>query len=438
MKIDLLIHSAAQLLALTPRAQRGKDLGDLQLIQDAAVAVHDGKIIEVGSTRDLLSRHQANRQIDAQSLVLMPGLVDPHTHAMWMGDRVDEFQRRIEGASYSEILSAGGGILSTVRLTRRASVEQLIEATLPRLQQMLAHGTTACEIKTGYGLEIDAEWRMLEAILRLRELIPMTLVATFLPAHAVPKEFASRPEDYVREVIEGILPEGMRRWRSLAGPQEPLFADVFCDKGAFSLDQTRRILERARELGYLLKVHADEFEPLGAVRLAVELGGTSADHLVATTAQEIRSLGASSTVAVSLPGTTFGLGGHSFTRASQLLEANAVLALGSDLNPGTSVCESMQMILAIACRYLRLTPAQAIAACTINAAAALGREEQLGSLTSGKQADIVALQIPSYLHLGYHYGTNLVKWVLQRGRLVHPLDRPESGPPGAQAGSRVS
>jgi len=211
----------------------------------------------------------------------------------------------------------------------------------------------------------------------------------------------------------------MLRWRTLVGDPEPLFADVFCEKGAFGLDQARRILERARDLGYLLKIHADEFETLGAARLAVELGAASADHLVVTPWEDIQALGPSSTVAVSLPGTPFGLGELSFTPAHQLLEANALLALASDLNPGTSPCESMQMIIAIACRYLRLTPAQAIAASTINAAAALRREEQLGSLTPGKQADLMALEVPSYLHLGYQYGTNLVKWVMQRGQLVY-------------------
>ncbi|MGA2112042.1 MAG: imidazolonepropionase [Anaerolineales bacterium] len=419
MKVDTLVHSAKQLLTLTPRGQRGKSLGDLQVLADAGLAIREGRIVDVGPTRDLLRQHTADHQIDAQGLVLMPGFVDPHTHAMWIGDRTDEFQRRIAGESYSEILAAGGGILSTVRETREASTDQLVKETLPRLEQMLAHGTTTCEIKTGYGLEMETELRMLEAIARLRGLVPMTLVATFLPAHALPEEFASRPEDYVREMVEKLLPEAMRRWRSLVGDQEPLFADVFCDKGAFDLNQARRILERARDLGYLLKIHADEFETLGAVKLAVELGAASADHLVATPSGDIQALGLSSTVAVSLPGTSFGLGERSFTPADRLLEANALVALGSDLNPGTSPCESMQMILAIACRYLHLTPAQAIAASTINAAAALRREDQLGSLTPGKQADLIAFQVPSYLHLGYHYGTNLVKWVLQRGQLAY-------------------
>lgn len=419
MKVDTLIHSARQLLVLTPRAQRGRSLGDLQLLPDGGLAIREGRIVEVGRTRDLLRRHTADQQIDARGLILMPGFVDSHTHAMWTGDRTEEFQRRIAGESYTEILAAGGGILSTVRHTRQASTDQLVQETLPRLEHMLAHGTTTCEIKTGYGLELETELRMLEAIARLRQLVPMTLVATFLPAHALPEEYASRPEDYVRLVIETMLPEAMLRWRTLMGDPEPLFADVFCEKGAFGLDQARRILERARDLGYLLKIHADEFETLGAVRLAVELGAASADHLVVTPWEDIQALGPSSTVAVSLPGTPFGLGESSFTPAHQLLEANALLALASDLNPGTSPCESMQMIIAIACRYLRLTPAQAIAASTVNAAAALRREEQLGSLTPGKQADLMALEVPSYLHLGYQYGTNLVKWVMQRGQLVY-------------------
>jgi len=419
MQVDTIVHSAQQLLSLTPQAQRGRNLGELRVLQDAGLAIREGRIVQVGPTGDVLREYSADHHIDAEGLVILPGFVDPHTHAMWIGDRTDEFQRRIAGEGYSQILAAGGGILSTVRRTREASVDQLVDSTLPRLQQMLAHGTTTCELKTGYGLELEAEWRMLEAVSRLRKLVPMTLVATFLPAHAIPAEFASRPEDYVREIVEEILPEAMRRWRSLPGNQEPLFADVFCEPGAFNLSQARRILESAGQLGYLLKIHADEFQTLHAVQLAVELGAVSADHVVATPRADIQALGGSSTVAVSLPGTSFGLGERSFSPAHRLLEANALLALGSDLNPGTSPCESMQMILAIACRYLHLTPAQAIAASTINGAAAVRREAQLGSLTPGKQADLVAFQIPSYLHLGYRYGTNLVKWVLQRGRVVY-------------------
>ncbi len=215
-----------------------------------------------------------------------------------------------------------------------------------------------------------------------------------------------------------MLPRAIARWRELCGDDAPLFADVFCEKGAFTLAQARRILERARSLGYRLKIHADEFESLGGTWLAVELGAVSADHLVATSKAEIAVLGASRTVAVALPGTPFGLGQSAYTPARAMVEAGATLALASDFNPGTSPCESMQMAISLACRYMRLMPAEAIAAATINAAAALGLAERLGSLTPGKQADVIALEIPSYRHLGYRYGTNLVKWVVRAGKLV--------------------
>lgn len=248
--------------------------------------------------------------------------------------------------------------------------------------------------------------------------MPMTIQASFLPAHAVPRKHASRPDAYVDEIVERMLPRAISRWRELCGEGAPLFVDVFCEKGAFTLAQTRRILERARALGYRLKIHADEFENLGGTGLAIELGAASADHLVATSKREIAALGTSSTVAVALPGTPFGLAQSAYSPARAMIAAGATLALASDFNPGTSPCESMQMAIALACRYMRLTPAEAIAAATINAAAALDLADRVGSLTVGKQADLIALEIPSYRHLGYRYGTNLVKWVMRGGKRV--------------------
>ena len=418
MRLDLLIHSAAEAVCLTEAPQRGPALGTLNLVPHAALAVRDGLFVDVGPSAVLRRKHRAERQIDASGCVLLPGFVDPHTHAMWIGDRALEFEQRIAGRTYSEILAAGGGILSTVDQTRAASVAQLVEATRPRLRRMLAHGTTTCEIKTGYGLDLDSELRMLEAIARLQRSMPMTIQATFLPAHAIPREHAGQPDAYVDEIVGRMLPRALARWRELCGKEAPLFVDVFCEKGAFSLAHTRRILERARSLGYRLKIHADEFENLGGTALAVDLGAASADHLVATSKREIAALGASSTVAVALPGTPFGLAQSAYTPARALIQAGATLALASDFNPGTSPCESMQMAIALACRYLRLTPAEAIAAATINAAAALDLAHRVGSLTVGKQADLIALEIPSHHHLGYRYGTNLVKWVLRAGKRV--------------------
>jgi imidazolonepropionase len=418
MRVDLLIHSADEIVCLTDTPQRGASLGTLNIVPRGAVAVRDGHIVDVGPSAALRRKHRAERQINASGFVLMPGFVDPHTHTMWIGDRALEFEQRIAGRTYSEILAAGGGILSTVGQTRAASIEKLVDATRPRLRRMLAHGTTTCEVKTGYGLDLDSELRMLEAIARLRRSMPMTIQATFLPAHAVPRDHASRPDAYVDEIVERMLPRAIARWRELCGEGAPLFVDVFCETGAFTLAQTRRILERARALGYRLKVHADEFENLGGAGLAVELGAASADHLVATSKMEIAALSTSSTVAVALPGTPFGLAQSAYTPARAMIAAGATLALASDFNPGTSPCESMQMAIALACRYMRLTPAEAIAAATINAAAALDLADRVGSLTIGKQADLIALEIPSYRHLGYRYGTNLVKWVMRRGRRV--------------------
>jgi len=316
-------------------------------------------------------------------------------------------------------MAAGGGIVSTVRQTRAASVEALVDAARPRLRRMLAHGTTTVEAKTGYGLETQAELRQLEAIYRLAAEGPWTLVPTFLPAHAVPAEFAGRVDAYVDLVVEEMLPAAARLPQlSITNYQLPLFCDVFCEQGAFDLAQSRRILERGQALDLGLKIHADEFSGLGGTALAVALGAVSADHLVYTPAEDIAALGRGETVAVGLPGTPFGLAQRDYTPAAKILAAGGVLALASDLNPGTTWCESMQMVVALACRYMRLTPAQAIAAATINAARALALDAQVGSLEAGKQADLLVLEVPDYRHLGYRYGTNLVQTVIKGGEVV--------------------
>ncbi len=417
---DLLIHSAAQVLTLAGGPQRGARLGALGIIEDGAVAISAGRLLLVGPTRDVRGRVQPRATMDAAGRVVMPGFVDPHTHLIWMGDRANEFEMRLAGASYQEIMQAGGGIVSTVRQTRAASVDQLVEAARPRLRQMLAHGTTTVEAKTGYGLEIQAELRQLDAIYRLGAEGPWTVVPTFLAAHAVPPEYAGRAEAYTDLVVEEMLPAAIARrsqW-PVAGYPLPLFCDVFCEAGAFDLAQSRRILERGRDLGFGLKIHADEFSGLGGTARAVALGAASADHLVYTPAEDIAALGRGETAAVGLPGTPFGLAQRDYTPAGQILEAGGLLALASDLNPGTTWCESMQMVVALACRYMRLTPAQAIAAATINAARAVRLDDQVGSLEPGKQADVLILDAPDYRHLGYRYGTNLARTVVKAGKVV--------------------
>ncbi len=417
---DLLLHSAAQLCTVPPHAggpQRGARLGDLGLIEDGALAIKDGRILAVGKTAELRATFRAAREMDVSGKVLCPGFVDPHTHLIWMGDRAAEFERRIAGATYMEIMAAGGGIMSTVRATRAAPVEALVAAARPRLNRMLAHGATTVEVKTGYGLETEAELRQLEAIVALDRSHPATLAPTFLGAHAVPAEYQGRTDAYVDLIIQEMLPAVAEKARALGLPRLP-FCDVFCEEGVFDLAQSRRILEAARALGFPLKIHVDEFKPLGGTALAVELGAISADHLVATSPAEIALLGTAETVAVSLPCTPFGLGHHEYTPARALLEAGAALALATDCNPGTAWNESMPFVIALACRYLQLTPAQALVAATLNAAFAVGMGDRVGSLTPGKVADVLVLDAPDYRYLGYRFGTNPVAQVIKAGRVV--------------------
>lgn len=415
-KIDLLIHSASQLLTLASPdgPQRGVALGDLGLIEAGAVAVRDGQVLMTGPTTTVRTQVKAAQEINADGQVVMPGFVDPHTHVVFAGQRADEFAQRIAGATYMEIMAAGGGIMSTVRATRQATTDDLVAQTLPRLDVMLAHGTTTVEAKTGYGLNVADELKMLEAIRRLDALHPIDLVPTFLGAHAIPAEYQGQADAFTDLVVHEMLPA----FAAHLDKTPPLFCDVFCEDGAFSLAQSRRVLEQARELGFRLKIHADEFKPLGGPALAVELGAVSADHLVCTPADEIKALACSQTIAVALPGTPFGLGHHEYTPARAIIEAGGSLALATDLNPGTCYCESMQLMIALACRYMRLAPAEAIAAATINSAHAVGMGETVGSLEPGKQADILVLNVSGYQSLGYRFGSNLVDKVIKRGRVV--------------------
>lgn len=414
----MLIHSAGQLLTLAGGVQRGKALGTLGIIEDGALLIRGEQIADVGKTADLLAKYPAEPRLDAQGNVVMPGFVDPHTHLVFAGDRAAEFEMRLQGKTYLEILQAGGGILSTVRATRAARVDELVQQAAERAEIMLKHGTTTLEAKSGYGLEWQSELRQMEALLRLDSQGMLEIHPTFLAAHAIPEEYHDFPSQYVEQICEVMLPE-LRRWWIRNADARPLpFVDVFCERGAFTLPQSRRILETARELGFPLKIHADEFENLGGVRMALELGAISVDHLVKTSLEEIALLGNSQTVAVSLPCTPFGLAEAEYTPARAILDANGILALASDFNPGTAWCGNMQFVIALACRYLKLTPAQAITAATINAAAAIRQEKRIGSLEVGKQADILILAVEDYRHLGYRFGVNLVEHVIKRGKVV--------------------
>lgn len=422
----MLIHSASQLLTLRGGPQRGSELGTLSIIEDGAVLVRGETIAAVGSTAELRQAYPDEPCLDATGCVVMPGLVDPHTHVIWAGDRAAEFEMKMAGAKYLDILAAGGGIISTVRATRAAPMESLLEQTRTRLGRMFAHGTTTVEAKTGYGLEAASELRLLEALLTLDGQGPIEIAPTYLGAHAIAPEYRDDPQGYTDLLTQTMLPE-VRQWWQAHHPEHPLpFVDVFCENKAFDLGQSRQVLEQAQRLGFPLKIHADEFDNLGGASLAAELGAASADHLVRTSDADIAALGAGETVAVALPCTPFGLAEQEYTPAQKIIAAGGILAVASDCNPGTAWCESMQFVIALACRTLHITPAQAIAAATINAAHAIRRAERIGSIEVGKQADLLVLGIGDHRMLGYRFGTNLVRQVVKRG-MVYWVDS------GAQA-----
>lgn len=413
----MLIHSASQLITLAGGARRGTDPDpeDLAIIENGALLIRDERIIEVGESRALLEKYPLEEQLDASGRVVMPGLVDPHTHLVWAGDRAAEFEARLQGKTYMEVMAAGGGINATVRATRQAGSEELYAQTRNRAEAMFRNGTTTAEAKTGYGLTFDAEIAQLEVLLRLDAEGPLEIAPTFMAAHAIPPEYAGRADEYARLVSDDMLPRLKEWWTSHHSTRPLPFVDVFCENNAFDLAQTRQILTAAKALGFPLKVHVDEFENFGGAALAVELGAVSIEHAVKTSVEEIASLGASDIVVVSLPCTPFGLADPHYTPARELLAAGGMLAIATDLNPGPAWCENMQFVIALACRYLKITPAQALAAATINAARAIRREHLIGSLEPGKQADLLILSVSDYRQLAYRFGGSLVRTVIKKG-----------------------
>jgi imidazolonepropionase len=414
--VDLLIHSAAQLVTCAGPGgpKRGPALADVGEIVNGAVAAADGLIVAVGATEDLRGEYRADQEIDASGQVVCPGFVDAHTHLVFAGDRTREFEAKLAGASYMEILAAGGGILSTMRATRAASADDLAAQTRTRLYEMSRLGTTTVEIKSGYGLDTATEIKMLE-VAALAADGPCEVIPTFLGAHAVPPLFRDSHDDYVRLVIDEMLPAAVE-WHScspLAG--QPFFCDVFCEPGAFDYAQTAAVLRAAQGYGMPLKLHADEFATQGGVTLAVALGATSVDHLDVTPRPDVAQLASSRTVAVVLPAVNFHLGSTHYADARGLIAAGAALALATDINPGSAPCLSLPLVMAIACRYQKLFPAEALNAVTINAAHALDLGHRLGSLEVGKGADLLVVDAPDYRHLAYWFGHNLVKHVFKRG-----------------------
>ena len=414
MADDLLIIHAAELVTLRgPRRARAKqEMSDLAIVRDGAVAVSDGVIVDVGKTESVLKEHDATgvETIDASDKLVMPGLVDPHTHLVYAGSREFELELKAKGKSYLEILQEGGGILRTVNDTRAASAEELYRQSAKRLESMIAHGSTTIEAKSGYGLDRDTELRILETIMKLGNDYPVDLVPTYLGAHAVPPEFTGRADDYVDFMLRDVMPEVARR--KLAD-----FCDVFCERGVFDVDQSRRILLAAKGLGMKPKIHADEIHTTGGAELAAEVGALSADHLAKPSDDGIMAMARKDIIGVLLPGTQYSSMSKEYADGRRLIDLGVPIALGTDLNPN---CwnESMQFTISLACYKMRMTPAEAITASTINAAAALGLDKKVGSIERGKRADILVLDVPGHTHLPYKFGTNLCSLVIKDGKKV--------------------
>jgi len=415
---SLLITGASQLLTLGGHGpRRGNSLSNLGLIQDGAILVRECLITAVGTRTQVeaLPEARAAEKLDLGGRVALPGFVDSHTHLVHAASRAEEYELKIQGASYEEIARKGGGILNSVKKLRAATAEELKKRACAALQQFAAHGTTTAEAKSGYGLDVASELKILRLHKELAAEQPLEIVSTFLGAHVVPEEFrkkAGGAKQYIQLLEENLLPEVAER--KLAE-----FCDVFCERGAFTLEESKRVLQAGRQWGLAPRMHAEQLSRSGATRLAILLRAASCDHLENVNKGDIRALGKSETVATVLPGCDFHLGLKKYAPARALIDAGAIVALATDYNPGTSPTVSMPMILSLACTQLRMTPAEAITAATINAAYALGREKRIGSLEVGKQADLAVFEVADYREIPYYFGVNHCWMTVKRGRVIH-------------------
>ncbi len=411
--MDLLIKNANELITLRGKSQRPakkENMKELNIIRHGSVAVDNGRIVAVENTDKAEQRFTSDDVIDASGKVVMPGFVDPHTHLVFAGAREKEFEQRLQGASYLEILARGGGILKTVKETRKASKENLISTAEKTLDIMLRHGTTTIEAKSGYGLTTGDEIKCLEAAEELDRKHSIDIARTFLGAHAVPPEYRGRTKEYVKIITEEMIPQVSER-------KMAEFCDVFCEKGVFNVRQSRKILRTGKMYGLKPKVHADEFSSLGGAELAAEVDAISADHLLFASEKGLEAMAEKGVIAVLLPTASFSLTETRYANARRMIQLGIPTALSTDFNPNCWA-ENAQMTIAFACRGMKLTPAEAITGTTINAAHAIKRAHEVGSLETGKKADIIILNVPNHRFLGYRFGTNLVSKVVKEGKLV--------------------
>ncbi len=416
MKPDMLLTNIGQLATLAGNSDHpktGNELGNLAIIENGAIAIKDGTILAVGTTKEVISQIDEDPVLPAiefPGMFAMPGLVDSHTHLIFGGSRENDFAMKLAGKTYMEILEAGGGILNTLRATRKASREDLCHSAFTYGESMLASGTTTVEVKSGYGLNRDDEVKMLQAAGDLSNLLPMGITRTFLGAHAVPSEYEGKTDNYVNVVIDEMIP-------AVAELGIAEFCDVFCEKGVFDIEQSRRILLAAKEAGMKLKVHADEIVQLGGSELAAEVGAVSADHLLMASDEGLEAMLKAGTIATLLPATAFSLN-TAYARARYMIEMGLPVALATDFNPNCAN-ESLFFTIALATYKMKMTAREAISATTINGAHALDKGHEIGSLEPGKRADILILECPSPEFLTWRFGVNLVHTVIANGQVVH-------------------
>ncbi len=412
---DLIVSGCGQLITCHgPAPVRKAGLRDLGVIERGCIASLRGRIVFVGGEAECRERVRLGPDgtvLDAGGLLGLPGLVDPHTHLPFAGSREDEFQLRLAGATYRELAAQGMGIQSTVDATRSISKPDLVGLCLQRLDGMLRHGTTTVEAKSGYGLNREDEIKQLESLEAADRRHPIDVVKTFLGAHEVPREYKAEKQAYIDLLIQTILPEVKEK--NLAE-----FFDVFCEEGVYSIEESRRLIRAAKQAGLKIKLHADEFVPLGGAQLAVNEGAVSAEHLIAITEEGIHAMARSPVTAIILPGVPFFLMQDQKAPARRLIDAGAVVALATDFNPGSSMTESQMFILQLAVFSLRMFIEEAIYAVTLNAAYGIDRHSEVGSLEVGKKMDLVLCEAPNYAHLVYHFGINPVVHVIKEGRIV--------------------
>ena len=411
-EVDLIIKNAGELLTLSPSSLEESGLG---IIRKGAITVKEGKIFWIGKTEELPKKFglgKDGQEIDATGKVVMPGLIDSHTHLIFAGSREKEFEQRIQGLSYLEIAERGGGILSTVEATRKASFDELLLLGKKRLDRMLSKGVTTIEAKSGYGLSLQDEMKILKVMKALQEVHPIEIVPTFLGAHTIPREFRDARTRYIDLLTKEMIPR-------VAQERLAEFCDVFCEEKAFTLEESKKILETGKGYGLKPKIHADQLSPGGGAELAAEVNAFSADHLEHISQTGIERMAEKGVTAVLLPGASFFLSMKKFPPAREMIQKGVYVSLATDLNPGSSMTESLPLMMTMGCTMYKMVPKEVIQGTTIHAARSMGRENEIGSLEVGKQADILLLAIPNYRYLPYHFGVDHVEVVIKKGKIVY-------------------